>query len=206
MLVLFACVLGTIYSGIATVTEASSFGALGGFGVALYYRKLTKRTFTIALQRAIHASCMILMILIGASIFGYFFTLTEITQSIVAWVGALSISRWLIVAIILVGYVILGTFMDQIAILVLTIPVVLPVVVSLGFDPIWFGVIKIVTAEVGMITPPIGLNCFVVSRYSGQPIEDVFRGTYPHFVAHIIIITILVAFPPLVLWLPEHFQ
>ena len=92
------------------------------------------------------------------------------------------------------------------AILFLTVPVVIPVIRSLGFDPVWFGVIKIVTAEVGMITPPIGLNCFVVARYSGRPVAEVFRGSYPHFLAHLIVIAILTAFPGLILWLPNHME
>src|SRR3546814_9210194 len=90
---------------------------------------------------------MIAMILLGASIFGYFFTLTQVTQQLVHWVGALDVSRWVIIALILAGYIVLGSFMDQIAILVLTVPIVLPLIKSLGFDPLWFGVIKIVTAE-----------------------------------------------------------
>jgi TRAP-type C4-dicarboxylate transport system permease large subunit len=86
---------------------------------------------------------------------------------------------------------------------VLTVPVVVPLIKSLGFDPLWFGVIKIVTAEVGMITPPIGLNCFVVARYSGRPVGEVFHGTMPHFFAHILVIGLFVAFPDLILWLPS---
>jgi TRAP-type C4-dicarboxylate transport system permease large subunit len=146
---------------------------------------------------------MIAMILMGASIFGYFFTLSHVTQDLVAWVGTLPVSRWLIVVVILAMYIALGSFMDQIAILVLTVPIVLPLIKSLGFDPIWFGVIKIVTAEVGMITPPIGLNCFIVARYSGRPVTDVFSGTMPHFVAHLAAIAVMVAFPGIVLWLPS---
>ena len=107
---------------------------------------------------------MITMILLGASIFGYFFTLSHVTQDLVAYVSTLPVSRWIIIALLLAGYIVLGSFMDQIAILVLTVPIVLPLIKSLGFDPIWFGVIKIVTAEVGMITPPVGLNCFIVAR------------------------------------------
>ena len=147
---------------------------------------------------------MIAMILMGASIFGYFFTLSHVTQDLVAWVGALQVSRWVIIVLILAMYIVLGSFMDQVAILVLTVPIVLPLVKSLGFDPIWFGVVKIVTAEVGMITPPIGLNCFIVARYSGRPVTEVFQGTLPHFLAHLIAIAIMVAFPAIVLWLPSH--
>ena len=110
----------------------------------------------------------------------------------------------------LVGYLIswlpilliLGAFMDQIAILILTVPVFLPLVKALGFDPIWFGVIFVVTAEVGMVTPPMGMNVFVVSRYTGRPVTEVFHGTFPHIIAHIIIIALLTAFPAIILWLP----
>jgi TRAP-type C4-dicarboxylate transport system permease large subunit len=146
------------------------------------------------------------MILLGAAIFGYFFTLTQVTQDLVAWVGALPTSRWVIIVLILCGYIVLGTFMDQIAILVLTVPIVLPLIKTLGFDPIWFGVIKIVTAEVGMITPPVGLNCFIVARYANRPVSEVFHGTWPHFVAHILIIAVFVAFPSLILWVPSQME
>lgn len=204
MLLLFGAVTGVIYTGIATPTEASAIGSFGAFVLVLLRRGFQPRGIASSLIRAAHGTCMIAAILLGASIFGYFFTLTQLTQDLIGWVGALPTSRWVIVCIILAGYVVLGSFMDQIAILVLTVPVVVPLIKSLGFDPIWFGVIKIVTAEVGMITPPIGLNCFVVARYSGRPVGEVFHGTLPHFVAHILIIGVFIAFPELILWLPRH--
>jgi tripartite ATP-independent transporter DctM subunit len=200
MLVLFGIVTGVIYTGIATPTEASAFGATGAFVLAIWRGRLNRHTFTHAAQ----GTCMITMILVGASIFSYFFTLTQSTQDLVHWVGHLDVSRWVIIVLILCGYIVLGSFMDQIAILVLTVPIVLPLIKSLGFDPIWFGVIKIVTAEVGMITPPIGLNCFIVARYANRPVVDVFHGIFPHFIAHLIIIAIFVAFPSIILWLPSR--
>jgi TRAP-type C4-dicarboxylate transport system permease large subunit len=111
-----------------------------------------------ALLRAAHGTCMIAMILLGASIFGYFFTLTQVTQNLVAFVGGLHVAPWVVLTLILFGYIVLGSFMDQIAILALTVPIVLPLIKSLGYDPLWFGVIKIATAEVGMITPPVGIE------------------------------------------------
>lgn len=200
---LFAFVTGMIYSGIATPTEAAALGALGGFFLALGSGRLTLRSFRSCLVKAVYGSAMVLMIVMGAAIFGYFFTLTQLTQELVHWVGALEVSRWVIIVVILFGYLLLGCFMDQTAILILTVPIVLPIVKSLGFDPIWFGVVKIVTAEVGLITPPIGLNCFVVARYSGMPVGEVFRGSMPHFVAHLFALAILVAFPEISLWLPS---
>jgi tripartite ATP-independent transporter DctM subunit len=204
MMLLFAVVTGAIFSGLATPTEASAVGAFGGFVLAITRAKPGIRQLLRSFERAAIGSCMIAMILMGASIFGYFFTLSHVTQDLVAWVGALHVSRWVIVVLILAMYIVLGSFMDQVAILVLTVPIVLPLIKSLGFDPIWFGVVKIVTAEVGMITPPIGLNCFIVARYSGRPVTEVFQGTMPHFVAHLIAIAIMVAFPAIVLWLPSH--
>jgi TRAP-type C4-dicarboxylate transport system permease large subunit len=147
---------------------------------------------------------MISMILLGAHIFGYYLTLAQVPQGLIAWVGSLDVSRWWVIVLLLGGYIILGSFMDQIAILVLTVPIVVPLIKSLGFDPIWFGIIKIVTAEIGMVTPPVGLNCYIVARYADRPVTEVFQGIWPHFVAHIIALGFLVAFPIISLWLPSH--
>ena len=106
-------------------------------------------------------------------------------------------------AMILFGYIVLGCLMDQVAILILTVPIVLPLVKALGFDPVWFGVIIIVTAEVGLVTPPVGLNVFVVSRYTKRPLQEIFTGVWPHVFAHILLIAVLVAFPQIILWLPS---
>lgn len=203
MILLFSGVTGTIYAGIATPTEAAGIGAFGAFLLALRSGNLTAATLRAALVRAVHATAMILMIMLGAHVFGTFFTLTQITQDLVHWVGSLDVSPWVIMALILFGYVLLGCVMDQIAILILTVPVVLPVVLSLGFDPVWFGVIVVVTAEVGMVTPPMGLNVFVVARYTGRPLEEIFAGVMPHVVAHLILIAVLTAFPQIITWLPS---
>lgn len=203
LLFLFALVTGSIYAGVATPTEASGIGAFGAMLLALRAGRLTWSSARASLIRAGEASCMIVLIILGAHIFGYFFTLTRITQDLVAFVGALDISRWLIMALILFGYLVLGCFMDQIAILILTVPIVLPVVKALGFDPVWFGVIVVVTAEVGMVTPPLGLNVFVVARFTRRPLREIFAGVMPHIWAHLIVIAILCLFPALVLWLPS---
>lgn len=206
LLILFAAVTGSIYLGVATPTEASGIGAFGAMLLALWERKLTLPALRTALIDATRTSCMIVMIILGALIFGYFFTLTQTTQDLVRFVGGLNTSRWIIIALILFGYIVLGFFMDQIAILILTVPVVLPVVVSLGFDPVWFGVIVIVTAEVGMVTPPMGLNVFVVARYTRRPLGEIFRGVMPHVIAHLIVIFLFTVFPSIILWLPSTMQ
>ncbi|HTV67851.1 MAG TPA: TRAP transporter large permease [Rhizobiaceae bacterium] len=203
MVILFAVITGLIYSGISTPTEAAALGALTAFLLAAWRRKINRKTTLHALRRAAIGTSMILIILLGASMFSYAFVLTRVTQDLVMFVGDLDVSRWVIIVIILCIYLILGCFMDQMAILVLTVPVVLPVVVSLGFDPIWYGVLLVVTAEVGLITPPVGINCFIVARYSGRPIGEVFRGAFPHVIAHIIALAILTAFPIISLYLPS---
>jgi tripartite ATP-independent transporter DctM subunit len=203
MLFLFMAVTGVIYTGVATPTEASGLGAFGAMLLAWNAGELNAPKLFAALARAARTSCMIVLIILGAQIFGYFFTLTQTTQHLVAWVGSLHIPPWMIMTLIVGIYIFLGTFLDQIAILILTVPVMLPLVTSLGFDPVWFGVTVIVTAEVGLVTPPVGLNVFVVSRYTKRPLEQVFRGVLPHVVAHLLVIALFIAFPQLILWLPS---
>ena len=203
MVMLFMAVTGVIYTGVATPTEASGLGAFGAFVLALWEGKVNLTTLGKALTHAAHASCMIIMIIVCAKVFGYFFTLTQATQNIVAWVGALHVSPWVVMFFILTIFLLLGCVMDQVAILILTIPVVLPLVKSLGFDPVWFGVIVIVVAEVGLVTPPVGLNVFVVSRYAKRPLQEIFAGVWPHVFSHLLLLVVLVAFPSIILWLPS---
>ncbi len=204
MVVLFMCVTGVIYTGIATPTEASGLGAFGAFVLAVREGKVNRPALMKALTHAAHASCMIIMIVVCAKVFGYFVTLTQVTQVIVQWVGSLDISRWWVMVFILFGYLVLGCLMDQIAILILTVPIVLPLIKALGFDPVWFGVIVIVVAEVGLVTPPVGLNVFVVSRYAKRPLQEIFAGVWPHVFSHLLLLVVLVAFPSIILWLPAQ--
>ena len=203
MVGLFMMVTGIIYLGVATPTEASGMGAFGAFLLAWRSGRLDRKTLMVAAVAAAGTSCMVFMIIMGARVFTFFFTLTQATQQLVAFVGALDVSRYTILAAILFGYLVLGCIMDQAAILILTVPVVLPVIKALGFDPVWFGVLVIVIAEVGLLTPPVGLNVFVVSRYTGRPVEEVFAGVWPHVLAHLLLIVLFVIFPQLILWLPS---
>jgi tripartite ATP-independent transporter DctM subunit len=204
VIVLMMMVTGVIYTGVATPTEASAVGAAGACAIALWRRRLDRASLMRAAREAVHATCMIAAIVMCASIFGFYFTLTGLTQDVVTWVANLEVSRWVVMTLLLGLYIVLGCFLDQIAILVLTIPVVTPVVAALGFDPVWFGVMVVLTAEVGMITPPLGLNCFVVARAAGRPVGEVFAGVFPHFWAHLLVIGLLMAFPALITWLPSR--
>ena len=206
MLLLFGLITVCIYTGLSTPTEASAIGALGALGLAVRSGNFSLTAFMSACSRSARTTCMILLIIVGAHIFGYFFTLTRTTYSIVSWVSALPLDPFVILAIILFGYIVLGCVMDQAAILILTVPVVLPVIKALGFDPVWFGVMVVVTAELGMVTPPVGLNVFVVSKTTGMPLGTVFHGVWPHVVAHILILVLLTVVPGLVMWLPSNMQ
>jgi tripartite ATP-independent transporter DctM subunit len=204
MLILLMAVTGAIYTGVATPTEASALGAFVA-GILYFWRGRRSRAEAYEVfARATRNSCMLGMILLGAHIFTTFFALTQTTVGIIQWVGGLDVAPFTILLVLVLVYLILGTFMDQMAILVLTVPVVAPLLNSLGVDLVWFGVIVIVTAELGLVTPPLGLNAFVVSKYSETPIGEVFWGVLPHVIAHFIAIAILLAFPALSLWLPSQ--
>jgi len=203
-ILLFGFVVIAIYTGATTPTEASAVAAAGALVLAIAKQGFQWERYRRAFSRAAMTSCMILTIILGAHIFGYFVTITRLTQDIITFVGMLDAAPWVILLILIVGYIILGMFMDQMAILVLTVPIVVPLIVSLGYDPIWFGVVFIVVAELGMVTPPLGLNCFVVARYAGRPLGEVFLGAFPHVIAHLIAVALLVLFPQLVLWLPSQ--
>lgn len=205
-LVLFGMVTGAIYTGTATPVEASALGALGAMLLAMAYGRLNVATLRVAVLSTLGTTAMIGLIVVCAQVFGYFLTMTGTTQNLVEWVGSLGVSRYVVLAFLVVLYLALGCFLDQLSILILTIPIVLPVVTKLGFDPIWFGIIVILLAEVGMVTPPVGMNVFVVSRTVGMPVGQVFVGVFPHVVAHVLLIVLLIVFPEVVLWLPGQMK
>lgn len=199
---LFLLVTGAIYTGIATPTEASAFGAVGALILCLVRRVPAKKLIN-ALVVTAQASCMIAFIILGALIFGYFLTLTQLTQNLATYLQASGLPPWSILIMVLFLYLVLGCFMDLVAMLILTVPVVHPLMVQLGYDPVWFAVITVVMGEVGMVTPPLGMNVFVISKYTRIPVNVIFEGSIPHVIAHLIAVAVLVAFPAIILWLPQ---
>ena len=196
--------LGGIYSGAFTPTEAAAVAAFHALVLAgVVYRALSWRALYGVLLESTRASAVITLILAGSFMLNYAFTAEGVPQLMAQWVEALKLSRIEFLLLVNLLFLVLGCFLDQIAILVLTVPVALPVVMKVGYDPIWFGVIMIVVGEVGMVTPPVGLNSFVVARYANRPLSEVFIGVWPHVVAHLILIFVLTVFPQLVLWLPS---
>lgn len=200
ILVLFAAVVGSIYTGLATPTEAAGVGCLAALGLAAARGRLTLRGLEEAVVETVKTTAMIFAIIVGAAVFGHFLTETRVTDSLVTWIGGLGVAPLVVMLLIGLFYLVLGFFMDQIAIIALTVPVTLPVVTALGYDPIWFGIFIVLLAEVGMVTPPMGLNVFVVSRVTRRPPGEVFRGAMPFAGALVLLAVGLLLVPDIVLW------
>jgi len=205
ILIVFFLVMGGIYLGWFSPTEAGAIGATILFLVALLKRKLNYENLFKGMQESIRVSAMVLFLVAGASVFSYFLALSTIPARLAGWVVALDISPYIVLAIILLIYFFLGCFIDAVSMMVLTLPVIFPVVVGLGFDPIFFGVICVLMMQVGLITPPMGLNLYTIAGTIKEvSLEEIFTGALP-FVIPIFIITILIVFfPEIVLFLPSR--
>ena len=203
LLVLFESVVGVIYLGWATATEAAAIGCLVSLALAIGMRRFTTAALMQSLIETVKSSAMIFMIIVGAHVFTHFVTESRITENIVTWISELTIPGLAIMLIVLVFYVVLGFFLDQTAIIALTVPIMLPVIEVLGYDPVWFGVFIILMGEIGLITPPLGLNVFVVAKTAGRDVSEVFRGSAPYAVGMALLGVVFLIWPEIVLWLPQ---
>jgi tripartite ATP-independent transporter DctM subunit len=207
VLLLFTIVIGGIYLGWFSPTEAAAIGAFGALLLAGLKRKLTQDVFLDCLGETASTSGMIFMILIGTALFNYFVETTGLPHQLVAYVGELGWAPFAILIVLIIFYILLGCVMDALSMLLLTLPFVFPLIQSLGFDPIWFGIIMVSVVEVGLITPPVGMNLFVIMATTpGLKLGTVSRGIVPFLVADAVRISLLVLFPFLVLWLPSLMQ
>ncbi len=203
VLVLFALVMGGIYGGAFTATEGASIGAFGGFLFALFRRTLTWRVLLEVLTESAVTTAMLFAVLIGAMVFANFANFTTMPTGLRDFVAALDVAPIWVIAAICVIYVVLGTAMEELSMVLLTLPIFFPLVVQLGYDPIWFGIIVIVVIEIGLISPPVGMNLFVVRTLLPEvSTVTVFRGVTPFLVADCIRLALLVAFPAVSLYLP----
>jgi tripartite ATP-independent transporter DctM subunit len=202
MLFIFFLVMGGIYAGIFTPTEAGAIGAIGTIIVAIASRRLHRRNTIDSLLQTARISGMLLTIMMGAFIFMRFLTISNLPFALSEIITSMPYNRYVIFGFIILLYIILGMFMDIMPCIILTIPILFPVIVGLGFDPIWYGVIMMVVAEMGMITPPIGLNVFILSRITDIPAGTIFRGVWPFVAAMLICLILLTAFPQIALFLP----
>lgn len=204
VLALLLFILGGMYGGVFTATEAAAMGAGGAFLIGLIRRKITNRGTMEAVTSSARTTGAIFIIIFGAVLFQQFLAVTRAPQDVSAWVGSLPVSPYVVLAIILAMYLILGAIMDEIAMILLTVPIVYPIIISLGFDPIWFGVILVITVELGLIVPPIAMNLFVLQNIAGDvPLTSIYRGVVPFIVVDIFRLILLCAFPALTTWLPS---
>ena len=202
---LFGLVMGGLYGGLFTPTEAGGAGATLALVYAIW-QGLTYRQFIDALKETLATTAMIFIILIGAEIFGYVLSTSQISFAIVDFLDESGLQSWQVLGLILVFYIILGCFMESLAMILLTVPIFYPIIIAHGFDPIWFGIIAVVTVELGLITPPVGMNLFMVHSVAPQiGLPTIYRGILPFVAADIVRLALLVAFPALSLYLPSLF-
>ena len=204
-LVLFAFVIGGLYGGFFTPTEAGGVGAAGAFILGALRGKLNRASTREALLQATRTAAAVFTVLIGALLFGYFLTITQTPQRLTEFLAGLGVGRYGVLALIMLMYLVLGCLMDAMAMIILTVPIIFPVVTALGFDPIWFGVIIVMTVELGLIHPPVGMNVFVIKSVVKEvSFTTIFKGVLPFVATDIVRLVILIAFPIIALWLPQR--
>jgi tripartite ATP-independent transporter DctM subunit len=200
---LVVIVLGCLYGGIATPSEVAALGAFGALIIAIGLGRLTRTGFITAVGNTLRTSSMIVTIIFGALLFGYFMSYTQVTTALLEWIRDSGMPPMVVLLMIVFFYLILGMLMDQFAIIVLTVPITYTLMTGLGFDGIWFGVIIVKTAEIGLVTPPMGLNIFIASSATGVTTKEGFLGVMPFVATEILILALLIAFPQIVLFLPN---
>jgi tripartite ATP-independent transporter DctM subunit len=207
VLILFVIVIGGLYAGLATPVESAAFGVVGALFFGVVKRTLTWRELLGALDQTVRTTAMIFLIIIGADLFGYFMALSQLPLAMATWLIHLNVGALGVLWIILVVYLILGCVMDELAIILLTVPIFFPVVMQLGFDPIWFGVIIVVTVQIGLVSPPVGLNVFVIAGMARDvPLPRIFRGIMPFLAAMVVLLVLLTVWPDLALILPRNMK
>jgi tripartite ATP-independent transporter DctM subunit len=203
-LMIFLVVMGGIYFGFFTPTEAGGVGATVLFLVAFLKRKLNWQSFKASLLESVTISVMVLFLVAGAGVFSTFLALSTIPIQVSTWVVSLEVSRYMILAIVVLIYLFLGCFLDAISMMVLTMPVIFPVIIDLGFDPIWFGVIAVLMMEAGLLTPPMGLNVFTVAGVAKDvPLEAIYRGILPFLISIFMVVFLIIVFPKVATSLPN---
>ncbi|MBX2838158.1 MAG: TRAP transporter large permease [Gammaproteobacteria bacterium] len=204
ILLLFALVIGGIYFGVFTPTEAAGIGAVGAFVISGLRGRLTADNTKSALLETVQTTAMIFMILIGALTLNNLMVFSGIAGELSGFVSGLEMSPMLVMAIILLIYLVMGCFLDALAMILLTVPIFFPIITTLGFDPVWFGIIVVMVVELGLITPPIGMNVFVIKGMAPEAkLSQIYVGVLPFVVAQLLLIIAVFLFPQIALWLPE---
>jgi C4-dicarboxylate transporter, DctM subunit len=209
VVLLFLLVIGGIYLGWFSPTEGAGIGAFGAFIFALARRRLTWKAFRSSLTETVRTTGMIFFIMTGAMILGYFFAVTRLPNELSSFIVSFHVSRYIVWTAVIILYLILGCLMDSLAMILLTVPILFPLMcgvppAGLGFDPIWFGIMIVIVVEMGMITPPVGMNVFVIKGMAQDvPTYSIFRGILPFLFMDLVEVAMLTAFPVIVLWLPQ---
>ena len=202
-LLLIALVVALLYTGVATPTEVGALGAFLAGLIGALFGRLTLASAVEAVRQTIKTSALIFMILIGATIFGYYMAMSKIPQQVVAVVTEMDLNRWSVMCGIVVAYFVVSMFMDELPLLLLTLQLTFPLITTLGFDPIWFGVISMLMVAMGLVFPPVGMIAFVVSSSANVSLVKVYTGTSILMIALVLTTVLVMVFPPLALWLPN---
>ena len=204
VILLILAVIGSIYAGIATATEAASLGVLGALVLSYFQKSLTKESFSKSLLGATKTSCMIAFILAGSSFLTLAMAFTGLPKNLAVFIDTLQLSPYMLLLVLTLFYIILGMFLDGISAVVLTMAIIEPMIRQAGFDMIWFGVYLVIVVEMAQITPPVGFNLFVLQGMAKRDMGFIARSAFPLFLLMILAVIIIIAFPQLALWLPEQ--
>jgi len=204
LIVLFVAVIGSIFTGFASATEAAAIGSFIALIIMIINRRFTWKALKASLIGTINTSAMTLFLVIGASVFGYFLTLTRVPQMLQEAVMSMNVNKFVLMTIIFLIYLFMGCIMDGLAMLMITVPIFMPVILDMGFDPIWFGVFIILVQNIGMMTPPVGLNVYITAGTLKEiPMQRIFKGAVPFVIAAIVCVAFVVVIPQLCTWLPD---
>jgi tripartite ATP-independent transporter DctM subunit len=201
--VLIVFIVWVLVAGIATATECAAYGVLGSLAIAWWSGSLTRKNFIDSLMSATRVSCMIMFILAGASYLSMAMAFTGIPRALAEWVTALGLSPYALIAVLALLYVVLGTALDGISMIVLTSAVILPMIQKAGFDLVWFGIFIVLLVEIAEVTPPVGFNLFVLQNMTGRDSNYIARASLPFFAMLVLTIAIITVFPQVVMWLPD---
>ena len=204
VIVLITSVIGSIYAGIATATEAASLGVVGALILSFFQKTLTKETFKLSLLGATKTSCMIAFILAGSSFLSLAMGFTGLPRNLAIWIQEMNLSPYVLIFVLTIFYIILGMFLDGISAVVLTMAIIEPMIRQAGFDMIWFGIFLVVVVEMAQITPPVGFNLFVLQGMAGKDMGFIAKSAFPLFLLMILAVIFIIVFPEIVLWLPQQ--
>jgi len=204
VIILIISVIGSIYAGIATATEAASLGVVGALILSFFQKTLTKETFKTSLLGATKTSCMIAFILAGSSFLSLAMGFTGLPRNLAIWIQEMNLSPYVLIFVLTIFYIILGMFLDGISAVVLTMAIIEPMIRQAGFDMIWFGIFLVVVVEMAQITPPVGFNLFVLQGMAGKDMGYIARSAFPLFLLMVLAVIFIIIFPEIALWLPEQ--